>query len=95
MLLENYLALAASAVFLGLAVISALRGQRRSLALATAALCVDMFCYTTLEVLGNLSDAPLWEWLEAAAASMAAPLLICTSRSRTSENASRGVSRWR
>jgi signal transduction histidine kinase len=66
----------ASAVFLGLAGLGATRSSRSTLAAPTALLCVDLFAYNTLELLGNLTAAPYWQWLESAAAAMAAPLLF-------------------
>lgn len=74
---QLYLTLAASAVFLGLAALSAIRGTKSSpLTMPTALLCVDLFAYNGLEVLGNLTSSAHWEWLESAAAALAVPLLF-------------------
>ena len=73
---ELIFTLCASAVFLGLAGLGATRGSRSTLALPTALLCVDLFAYNTLELVGNLTQARYWQWLESAAAALAAPLLF-------------------
>ncbi|MCB9595024.1 MAG: two-component sensor histidine kinase [Sandaracinaceae bacterium] len=74
---ELVVSITASAVFLGLSVLTAVRGQRESsLALPTALLCADLFAYLGFEILGNLTERDLFEWLEASAASMAGPLLF-------------------
>ena len=69
--------IAAGAVFLGLAVLTATRGRRGSaLALPTAMLCADLFAYLGFETLGEITGARLWESFEAAAAALAGPLLF-------------------
>lgn len=73
--LDSTLSLLASALFLALAALTAIRG-RSALALPTAFVCGDLWAYNTLEVISNISDAPYWEWIESAAAAMAAPLLF-------------------
>ncbi|MCZ7683559.1 MAG: hypothetical protein M5U28_34200 [Sandaracinaceae bacterium] len=73
---EQIFSLAASAAFLGLAALAAVRGAKNPLALPLALVCVDLFAYNSLEVLGSLSGSPRWEWLESVAAAFAAPLLV-------------------
>lgn len=73
---EQLFSLAASAAFLGLAALAAVRGAKNPLALPLALVCVDLFAYNSLEVLGSLSGSPRWEWLESVAAALAAPLLV-------------------
>lgn len=74
---ERVVAIAASAVFLALAVLTATRGRRESaLALPTALLCADLFAYLGFEVVGELTEAAPWEWLEAAAAAASGALLF-------------------
>src|SRR5690606_28450371 len=68
--------LAASAGFLGLAALAALRGAKNPLGLPLALLCVDLFAYNGLEVLGSVTGSRAWEGPESAAAALAAPLLI-------------------
>lgn len=68
--------LAGCAAFLGLAALAVTRGKKSPLAFPTALLCVDLFAYTSLEVLGNLTAEPRWEWIESAAAAFAGPLLF-------------------
>ncbi len=67
----------ASALFLALAVLTAVRGRRESsLALPTALLCTDLFAYLGFEAVAAATGAALWEWLEAAAAAMSGALLF-------------------
>lgn len=73
---EQTFTLIASAAFLGLAALAAIRGAKNPLALPLALLCVDLFAYNSLEVLGSISGSPRWEWLESLAAALAAPLLV-------------------
>jgi signal transduction histidine kinase len=73
---DEIFTLSASAAFLGLAALVAIRGAKNPLALPLALLCVDLFAYNSLEVLGNTTDTSSWEWPESAAAALAAPLLV-------------------
>lgn len=67
----------ASALFLALAVLTAVRGRRESaLALPTALLCTDLFAYLGFEAVAAATDVAVWEWLEAAAAAMSGALLF-------------------
>jgi two-component system, NtrC family, sensor histidine kinase HydH len=72
---EQIFTLSACVVFLGLAAIAAVRGAKNPLALPLAMLCVDMFAYNSLQFLGTLTRSQEWEWVESAAAALAAPLL--------------------
>ncbi len=75
--LELIITVAASAVFLGLAALTAVRGKRgNALALPTALLCVDLFAYLGFGTLGEITGAPIWECFEAAAAALSGPLLF-------------------
>ncbi len=47
--------LAACAAFLGLAALAATRGAKNPLALPLALLCVDLFAYNGLELLGSVT----------------------------------------
>jgi len=68
---------AAGVVFLGLAALTILRGRRASsLAVPTGILCLNLFAYLGFETLGNVTEDREWEWLEAAAAALAGPLLF-------------------
>lgn len=73
---ELLLNLAGCAAFLGLGALSAIRGRQSPLAFPTALLCADLFAYTLLEVLGNLTAEAHWQWIESAAAALAGPLLF-------------------
>jgi signal transduction histidine kinase len=73
---EEIFTIGASITFLGLAALVAFRGAKNPLAFPLALLCVDLFAYNSLEALGSVSGSPTWEWLEAIAAALAAPLLI-------------------
>lgn len=74
---ELAVSISASAVFLALAVLTAVRGRRESsLALPTALLCADLFAYLAFEVLAAATDAQVWEWLEAAAAALSGALVF-------------------
>lgn len=89
---EYYFGLAASAVFLGLALITATRGATRSaLGLPTALLCADLFAYNSIEILGHFAVGPAWEGAESAAAALAVPLLyhltLCFLGARQRERA--------
>ncbi|MCC6873721.1 MAG: HAMP domain-containing histidine kinase [Sandaracinaceae bacterium] len=76
MVAVHWFTLGASACFLGLAALAAVRAQRNPLALPLALLCADLFAYNSLDVLGSLLGGVEWEWLEAATASLAAPLML-------------------
>ncbi len=74
---ELAVSISASAVFLALAVLTAVRGRRESsLALPTALLCADLFAYLGFESLADATDAQAWEWLEASAAALSGALLF-------------------
>ncbi len=73
---EQIFTLVASAAFLGLAALAALRSRQNPLALPLALVCVDLFAYNSLEVLGSVTASPRWEWLESLSAALAAPLLV-------------------
>ena len=74
---QQIFTLAASAIFLALGALCAFRGAKgNALAVPTALLCVDLFAYNALEAVGNLTAQATWEWIESAAAALAAPLLF-------------------
>lgn len=72
---EQAFTLAASAAFLGLAALAATRGAKNPLGLPLGLLCVVLFAYNGLEVVGSVTGSSAWDALESAAAALAAPLL--------------------
>lgn len=72
---EQTFTLIASATFLGLAALAAIRGARNPLGLPLALLCVDLFAYNVLEAFSSFVDSEQGEWVENAFAALAAPLL--------------------
>jgi two-component system sensor histidine kinase HydH len=64
---------AAAVLFLALGVLSLARGARSPLAPPLAWLSIAFFAYDTIEIVRHLSDAPIWDWLDGAAAAMVAP----------------------
>lgn len=68
--------LAACAAFLGLAALAATRGAKNPLALPLALLCVDLFAYNGLELLGSVTGSSAWDALESASAALSAPFMI-------------------
>ncbi len=64
----------ASAAFLALTVLAASRGRRDPLARHLALLCFDLFGYCTSESISVLSSHRVWDWTNAAAASLAPAL---------------------
>ncbi|HVY49339.1 MAG TPA: ATP-binding protein [Minicystis sp.] len=61
----------ATAAFLAIAVLAAVRGRREPLAARFAVLAATLFAYDAFEVSSRLSRAPAFAWLDAAAASLA------------------------
>jgi len=74
--LDAWLEIVGSVVFLALAGLAGIRGKQNPLAWVLALLCLDLFAYTSLSLVSELTDVDSWRWRERAAASLAAPLGI-------------------
>src|SRR5260221_14311019 len=62
--------------FLAIAAIAVVRARRDALASRFAALCVVLFTYNALQLLKDMSNEPLWDHLQNAAAAMCAPVFF-------------------
>jgi two-component system sensor histidine kinase HydH len=72
-LADIVLSMLGSAAFLAVAVLAWLRGREKSVAWPFALLCLDLFAYNLLQAITDLTNQPVWGWLNAAAASAATP----------------------
>lgn len=78
---EQWISAAAAVLYLALGALAVLRGGRSPLAAPLALLCVSFFAYDTLEVVRTVTDDPIWDALDRAAAALVAPptlLLVAT-----------------
>ena len=70
---EQWISAVSAAIFVALGGLSATRAGKTPLAAPTAVLCAVLFAYDGFELLDALSSAPIWSWLDAAAAAAVAP----------------------
>ncbi len=70
---DDWLSAVSGALFLAMGALASLRGSRNPLALPLAFLSIAFFAYDTLEVVRQLADDPVWDWLDRAAAALVAP----------------------
>ncbi len=74
--LEQWISAAAAAFFVALGALAVARADRSPLAPPMAVLAAVLFAYTALEVVDHFTDAPLFHWLDGAAASLVGPAAL-------------------
>ncbi len=77
LLADVVMALGASAAFLAIAVLAALKGRRGEsgpVAWRMSLFCLDLFTYDVFQALSDLNSASVWRWLRDGAASLAPAL---------------------